>query len=59
MIYMKPGVQHSVLRQVGEGLLGARSGAGAPEVKSVYRGGKSLCLIATLTSLRMTTVLLS
>ncbi|XP_029014952.1 cytochrome b-c1 complex subunit 2, mitochondrial [Betta splendens] len=33
------GVQHSVLRQVGEGL-SFRSGAGASEVKSVYRGGE-------------------
>lgn len=37
------GVNHSVLRQVGEGLLSARSGVGAPVAKSVYRGGKSLC----------------
>lgn len=34
------GVKHSVLRQVGEGVLSARSGAGAPVVKSVYRGGE-------------------
>ncbi|XP_035511245.1 cytochrome b-c1 complex subunit 2, mitochondrial [Morone saxatilis] len=34
------GVQHSVLRQVGEGLLSARSGAGAPVAKAVYRGGE-------------------
>uniref|UniRef100_A0A7N6A7N9 Ubiquinol-cytochrome c reductase core protein 2a n=1 Tax=Anabas testudineus TaxID=64144 RepID=A0A7N6A7N9_ANATE len=34
------GVQHSVLRQLGEGLLSARSGLGAPAVKSVYRGGE-------------------
>lgn len=43
------GVNHSVLRQVGEGLLSARSGVGAPVAKSVYRGGRSLCFkIATL-----------
>ncbi|KAK2833485.1 hypothetical protein Q5P01_017374 [Channa striata] len=29
-----------VLRQVGEGFLSVRSGAGAPVVKSVYRGGE-------------------
>lgn len=40
--FMRPGVKHSVLKQVGEGLLSARSGAGTPVVKSVYRGGKSL-----------------
>ncbi|XP_069558865.1 ubiquinol-cytochrome c reductase core protein 2a isoform X1 [Brachyistius frenatus] len=34
------GVKHSILRQVGEGLLSVRSGAGAPVVKSVYRGGE-------------------
>ncbi|XP_005925440.1 cytochrome b-c1 complex subunit 2, mitochondrial [Haplochromis burtoni] len=34
------GVNHSVLRQVGEGLLSARSGVGAPVAKSVYRGGE-------------------
>ncbi|XP_028267515.1 ubiquinol-cytochrome c reductase core protein 2a [Parambassis ranga] len=34
------GVKHSVLRQVGEGLLSARSGAGAPVAKAVYRGGE-------------------
>lgn len=34
------GVKHSVLRQVGEGLLSARSGAGAPAAKAVYRGGE-------------------
>ncbi|KAG7505768.1 cytochrome b-c1 complex subunit 2, mitochondrial-like [Solea senegalensis] len=34
------GVKHSVLRQVGEGLLSVRSGAGAPVAKSVYRGGE-------------------
>ncbi len=37
---MRPGVQHSVLRQVGEGLLSVRSGPGAPVAKAVYRGGK-------------------
>uniref|UniRef100_A0A669F5S5 Ubiquinol-cytochrome c reductase core protein 2a n=1 Tax=Oreochromis niloticus TaxID=8128 RepID=A0A669F5S5_ORENI len=37
--YLK-GVNHSVLRQVGEGLLSARSGVGAPVAKSVYRGGE-------------------
>lgn len=47
LLYMIPGVQHSILRQVGEGLLGPRSGAGAPAVKSVYRGGKKLCLKST------------
>ncbi|KAM8845750.1 ubiquinol-cytochrome c reductase core protein 2a isoform 2-T2 [Spinachia spinachia] len=34
------GVKHSVLRQMGEGLLGVRTGAGAPVVKAVYRGGE-------------------
>nr|XP_020491868.1 cytochrome b-c1 complex subunit 2, mitochondrial-like [Labrus bergylta] len=34
------GVTHSVLRQVGEGLLSARSGAGAPVAQAVYRGGE-------------------
>ncbi|KAM9346370.1 ubiquinol-cytochrome c reductase core protein 2a [Symphorus nematophorus] len=34
------GVKHSVLRQVGEGLLSVRSGAGAPVAKAVYRGGE-------------------
>ncbi|XP_023279055.1 cytochrome b-c1 complex subunit 2, mitochondrial-like [Seriola lalandi dorsalis] len=34
------GVKHSVLRQVGEGLLSVRSGADTPVVKSVYRGGE-------------------
>uniref|UniRef100_A0A667WYJ7 Ubiquinol-cytochrome c reductase core protein 2a n=1 Tax=Myripristis murdjan TaxID=586833 RepID=A0A667WYJ7_9TELE len=34
------GVKHSVLRQVGEGLLSARSGAGATVTKAVYRGGE-------------------
>uniref|UniRef100_A0A8P4K4Y9 Ubiquinol-cytochrome c reductase core protein 2a n=1 Tax=Dicentrarchus labrax TaxID=13489 RepID=A0A8P4K4Y9_DICLA len=34
------GVKHSVLKQVGEGLLSARSGAGAPVAKAVYRGGE-------------------
>ncbi|XP_070836953.1 ubiquinol-cytochrome c reductase core protein 2a [Chaetodon trifascialis] len=34
------GVKHSVLRQVGEGLLSARSGVGAPAAKAVYRGGE-------------------
>uniref|UniRef100_A0A8C4GVZ9 Ubiquinol-cytochrome c reductase core protein 2a n=1 Tax=Dicentrarchus labrax TaxID=13489 RepID=A0A8C4GVZ9_DICLA len=33
-------VKHSVLKQVGEGLLSARSGAGAPVAKAVYRGGE-------------------
>lgn len=36
---MPAGVKHSVLRQVAEGLLSARGGAGAPVVKAVYRGG--------------------
>lgn len=39
--FMSPGVKHSVLRQVAEGLLSVRSGAGAPVVKAVYRGGES------------------
>ncbi|XP_026181604.1 ubiquinol-cytochrome c reductase core protein 2a [Mastacembelus armatus] len=34
------GVNHSALREVGEGLLSVRSGAGAPVIKSVYRGGE-------------------
>ncbi|KAF1379477.1 hypothetical protein PFLUV_G00176450 [Perca fluviatilis] len=34
------GVQHSVLRQMGEGLLSVHSGAGAPVAKAVYRGGE-------------------
>ncbi|KAL6102900.1 uqcrc2 [Pungitius sinensis] len=34
------GVKHSVLRQMGEGLLSVRTGAGAPVVKAVYRGGE-------------------
>nr|XP_046270942.1 cytochrome b-c1 complex subunit 2, mitochondrial [Scatophagus argus] len=34
------GVKHSVLRQVGEGLLSVRTGAGAPTAKAVYRGGE-------------------
>ncbi|XP_041813015.1 cytochrome b-c1 complex subunit 2, mitochondrial [Chelmon rostratus] len=34
------GVKHSVLKQVGEGLLSVRSGAGAPVAKAVYRGGE-------------------
>uniref|UniRef100_A0A8C6PYV8 Ubiquinol-cytochrome c reductase core protein 2a n=1 Tax=Nothobranchius furzeri TaxID=105023 RepID=A0A8C6PYV8_NOTFU len=34
------GVNHSILKQVGEGLLGARSGARAPVTKAVYRGGE-------------------
>ncbi|KAM4716588.1 ubiquinol-cytochrome c reductase core protein 2a [Anableps anableps] len=34
------GVNHSVLRQVGEGLLSARSGARAPVAKAAYRGGE-------------------
>ncbi|XP_074552680.1 ubiquinol-cytochrome c reductase core protein 2a [Halichoeres trimaculatus] len=34
------GVKHSVLRQVAEGLLSTRSGAGAPVAKAVYRGGE-------------------
>lgn len=40
MRFIFPGVKHSVLRQVGEGLLSVRSGAGAPVAKAVYRGGK-------------------
>lgn len=35
------GVNHSVLRQVGEGLLSSRSGSGAPVAKAVYRGGEA------------------
>ncbi|XP_010772055.1 cytochrome b-c1 complex subunit 2, mitochondrial-like [Notothenia coriiceps] len=34
------GVKHSVLRQLGEGLLSERSGAGAPVAQAVYRGGE-------------------
>ncbi|TWW69975.1 cytochrome b-c1 complex subunit 2, mitochondrial [Takifugu flavidus] len=34
------GVKHSVLRQVGEGLLSVRSGAATPADKAVYRGGE-------------------
>lgn len=34
-------MKHSVLRQVAEGLLSVRSGARAPVVKAVYRGGKT------------------
>ncbi|KAM4531465.1 ubiquinol-cytochrome c reductase core protein 2a [Odontesthes bonariensis] len=34
------GVKHSQLRQVGEGLLSARSGAGVPMAKAMYRGGE-------------------
>ncbi|XP_071766551.2 ubiquinol-cytochrome c reductase core protein 2a [Centroberyx gerrardi] len=34
------GVKHSVLRQLGEGLLSVRSGAGAAAAKAVYRGGE-------------------
>uniref|UniRef100_A0A3Q3X018 Uncharacterized protein n=1 Tax=Mola mola TaxID=94237 RepID=A0A3Q3X018_MOLML len=34
------GVKHSVLRQVGEGLLSVRSGSGAPVAQAVYRGGE-------------------
>lgn len=34
------GVKHSVLRQMGEGLLSVRSGTGAPVAKAVYRGGE-------------------
>ncbi|KAM9843415.1 ubiquinol-cytochrome c reductase core protein 2a [Aulostomus maculatus] len=34
------GVEHSVLKQVGEGLLRTRSGPGAPIAKAVYRGGE-------------------
>ncbi|TNN85483.1 Cytochrome b-c1 complex subunit 2, mitochondrial [Liparis tanakae] len=34
------GVKHSVLRQLGEGLLSVRSGAGEPVAQAVYRGGE-------------------
>ncbi|KAM3863646.1 ubiquinol-cytochrome c reductase core protein 2a [Diretmus argenteus] len=34
------GVKHSILRQLGEGLLSVRSGAGAAGAKAVYRGGE-------------------
>jgi len=34
------GVKHSDLRQVGEGLLSARSGVGAPPAQALYRGGE-------------------
>lgn len=36
---LSPGVEHSLLRQVGEGLSGVRTGAGAPVDQAVYRGG--------------------
>lgn len=36
---IRSGVQHSKLRQVGEGL-SVSSGAGAPVAKAVYRGGE-------------------
>lgn len=39
--FMSLGVKHSVLRQVGEGLLSARSGAGGPVAKALYRGGRN------------------
>lgn len=39
--FMRTGVKHSVLKQMGEGLLSSRSGAGAPAAKAVYRGGKA------------------
>lgn len=48
-VFIRPGVQHSVLRQVGEGLLSVRSGAGAPQAKAVYRGGERLWFITTNT----------
>lgn len=35
------GVNHSVLRQLGEGMLSSRSGSGAPVAKAVYRGGEA------------------
>ncbi|XP_055008622.1 cytochrome b-c1 complex subunit 2, mitochondrial-like [Boleophthalmus pectinirostris] len=35
------GVNHSVLRQLGEGLLSSRSGPGAPVARAVYRGGEA------------------
>ncbi|CAL9693349.1 unnamed protein product [Knipowitschia caucasica] len=35
------GVNHSVLRQLGEGLLSSRSGSGAPVSRAVYRGGEA------------------
>lgn len=35
------GVSHSVLRQLGEGILSSRSGAGAPVARAVYRGGEA------------------
>uniref|UniRef100_A0A671Y5H9 Ubiquinol-cytochrome c reductase core protein 2a n=1 Tax=Sparus aurata TaxID=8175 RepID=A0A671Y5H9_SPAAU len=34
------GVKHSILSQVGEGILSTRSGAGAPAAKALYRGGE-------------------
>uniref|UniRef100_A0A7N8XMU3 Ubiquinol-cytochrome c reductase core protein 2a n=1 Tax=Mastacembelus armatus TaxID=205130 RepID=A0A7N8XMU3_9TELE len=40
LLFLHPGVNHSALREVGEGLLSVRSGAGAPVIKSVYRGGE-------------------
>uniref|UniRef100_A0A673BYU9 Cytochrome b-c1 complex subunit 2, mitochondrial-like n=1 Tax=Sphaeramia orbicularis TaxID=375764 RepID=A0A673BYU9_9TELE len=39
--HMLLGVKHSTLRQVGEGLLSARSGPGAPVAKAIYRGGEA------------------
>ncbi|KAK7940353.1 hypothetical protein WMY93_003679 [Mugilogobius chulae] len=35
------GVNHSVLKQLGEGLLSSRSGPGAPVARAVYRGGEA------------------
>uniref|UniRef100_A0A8C6TLC6 Ubiquinol-cytochrome c reductase core protein 2a n=1 Tax=Neogobius melanostomus TaxID=47308 RepID=A0A8C6TLC6_9GOBI len=35
------GVNHSVLRQFGEGILSTRSGPGAPVAKAMYRGGEA------------------
>ncbi|KAJ0001405.1 hypothetical protein NQD34_006425 [Periophthalmus magnuspinnatus] len=35
------GVNHSVLRQLGEGLLSSRSGPGAPVALAAYRGGEA------------------
>lgn len=35
------GVKHSVLRQLGEGILSSRSGSGAPVTRALYRGGEA------------------
>lgn len=35
------GVNHSVLRQLGEGILSSNSGSGAPVAQAMYRGGEA------------------